>query len=131
MGINITIGQLIPENLDNPDAESVVPAEDSEAPMHPQGNHFLMSASAFSRFLRSVNLNSFFYKENGQPKHEYPGHIDLTEEILDLFLVRQRDYVENGVQGELFEDYNKLLIWMIFWINWALNNCEKPVIYLN
>ena len=137
MSVGITIGQLISENLNDPDKPKVKHARDLNAPhvnnlpsfLH--RNFFLMSATGLKTFATAANLNPLFYKEDGHFKFEYPGYIDLTEDVLETILVSQREYVKLKGQPGYLEAYNKFLRWMSFWVNWALNNCEKPVIYLN
>ena len=95
-------------------------------------------------FCKEVNLIDVFYEDRGF-KGGHPGCFKLTKEHLITFreALKKREQIDkrpaglderyiNNIfakfpDGEETHDYNKVrLIWLIWWTNWALNNCKNP-----
>ena len=81
------------------------------------------SYSGWSDFAFEAGLAHLFYDKSHplclMPEH--PGYAKLTPQ----HLIEINDAFDNVEE----DSYNHIrLVWLQFWIKWALENCERPVI---
>ncbi len=111
------------------------------------------SYGAWHDFTRAVGLHSLFY--GGEPRSEasrglmsaHPGCVSLTKEhhqqIVEA-LARYRQSHPDAVAGFQHTDYSTSpptsrdthydallgrLVWLEWWVGWAIVNCRRPAIY--
>jgi len=157
MGYTLTIGQLTTE-IENEGLESYI-RNDAEAarldnaPAYGEPTDFTNSRwpsySSWADAMRYVDLyDLFFNKETGLIR-QHPGCVPLVKEhkeIIDAAYTAFYKKYPNAKAGyspkineheRIFEDpdwpmYNNMatrLEWLKFWVDWALENCSKPVFY--
>lgn len=130
-------------------------ATSDDAPTFPNdeltgnGNSRHPSYSAWSDFCKEVNIYDFFYTSRGHLKAEHPGVQYLTEddakylteklEVYKLGAILPPGFAGFPVYDPLADDHvspdegkydHQLarLMWLEFWVNWAVKNCENPAI---
>ena len=61
--------------------------------------------------------------------NEHPGCVDLTRDHLETLVRIYNTYKKKNKQStDEFVNYNiNRLEWLVFWVEWALNNCKNPV----
>ncbi|WP_273430552.1 hypothetical protein [Chitinibacter tainanensis] len=92
------------------------------------------SYCAWSDFLKDVELYDVFYSDN----HLIGGHPGIrlvTKDLQKIVSQRLIDFkTKHPELKPIFDEENKhagslcRLIWLDYWIEWALINCETPVI---
>jgi hypothetical protein len=122
-----------------------------------KGNSRSPSYTAWSVFCEEAKISELFYGQGwssefrqylncGEDFHrevpllrDHPGAQPITQKDLNYIQYKLKNYQEtnpNAVPG-FWEEYNvdngkdpvlARLIWLEFWMNWALENCERPVI---
>lgn len=148
MGYNITIGNAVPYHHKEGgylDAGWTVESHTSDdAPAFPNddmtgnGNARYPSYSAWAGFARATGLTKLFFGDEGLMT-QHPGCALLTQEhravvAAALAEYRARAWKPPGFEGWNGEDKGKYdhqlarLIWLDYWIGWALDNCETPAI---
>lgn len=145
MGYTITIGQLeiskSPEDgLDcsciNFGAEG---AHNDNAPAFGEPTDFTNSRwpsySAWAEFLRNAGLYDVFYYESGHLIGGHPGVRLVTSEMKARVDASMLAFKQTHPQIEAAFYYTQplggtlcRLTWLQYWITWALENCETPVI---
>ena len=150
MGYNITVGNAIPKHSkdDFPylyASWEVEGAALESAPtfqgdgMTGNGNERSPSYSTWADFARTVGLYEFFYNERGHLHAGHPGCIGITQEDADLVTATLNRYKTQSTLPPGFHDWNHegpvtfdghlaRLIWLEFWMQWAVKNCETPAI---
>lgn len=97
------------------------------------------SYSAWADFARTVGLYSFFFDERGHLHAGHPGCIGITKEDADLVTATLAQYRTKAKSPPGFEDWGydgpdrvdahlARLIWLEWWMRWAVENCETPAI---
>lgn len=116
-----------------------------EAPQFPhdemtgQGNSRSPSYSGWSDFCRAAGIFDVFYDDRGRLLAGHPGCVMLTEADYARIDGALRAWTTTatkppGFSGWKNEDEGKYdpilarLIWLKFWMRWALDNCETPAI---
>ena len=157
MGYSIRIGELeIIEEPDGNETITHYSAKDVELEEAPHSGNYsghtnlrLPSYTGWSDFMdrmkwhfdkRGLEIDFFqlFYQkaENNEGYWEFkgghPGYFRITQEFVDQFNTcfekAEKPTPKNHFHPE-YEDYNyKRLFWLHFWINWAFENCENPVV---
>lgn len=124
MGFTFAIGEF--KKIHSQDEECYVWPDDVFLPDAPRShvsagcNCWPPSYDAWAEFASRNNLSHIFY----YPSHElclipsHPGYAELTGEHLKLF---------RGARAVCLPEHEARLDWLIFWTEWALINCEKPV----
>lgn len=82
-------------------------------------NHIAVGYTRFFHFCRNVGLD-MEHVIGG-----WPGYISLTPAHLNGWISAQGRYQRSGQQDD---DYDRLFDFFIFWIRWALEECDDPVI---
>lgn len=150
MGYTFTIGNAVPKHSKEyfPDLESYWDIEGvrlDEAPSFPNdvsnnGNMRSPSYSVWSNFCRNTGIYDLFYNENGNLHAGHPGCIGITKEDVDIVSAALAKYKLTATLPPGFEegwnytgpdnyDYDLArLIWLEWWMRWAVENCETPAI---
>ena len=121
MGYEITIGEYKEyEFEDGTKADSaVIISELSDAPDNGRGgqsNDRWPSYSAWGDFLRSYSLKDyelFIWSSDS-------GAIDITANHVA--------YLKGLKKPDTYEYNHERFAWLIFWCEWAIKNCKRPVI---
>lgn len=78
------------------------------------------SYSGWASFLEATGLNDWWSKV----ADSHPGCYGLEQEDVDIVAEALKNYVSEGE-----EDWqHKRLIWLDYWVRWAVENCETPAI---
>lgn len=150
MGYSLTIGNAV---LGEPCPDTHVWSVDVEGFSHPDAPAFgeptdrtsqrWPSYSGWTDFCTEVGLTKLFYDKECGLLSRHPGTFGLTQGHLKTVteaLERRRavnggkepgfpdetpdgELVENGKDGQLAR-----LVWLEYWVRWALENCERPAI---
>jgi hypothetical protein len=152
MGYTFTVGNAVPEFSKEyyPDLEArwvVQAASSAQAPVFPNDeltrntNERSPSYSVWSDFCRKTGLYEFFYEESGHLKAGHPGCVGITKEDADFVTAALKRYQATATLPPGFEeafpskdeppryDYHLArLIWLEWWMRWAVANCETPAI---
>lgn len=126
-------------------AWEVEPATSDSAPTFPNdettgnGNSRSPSYSVWADFCRQVGIYDLFYDDRGSLRAGHPGCAMITAD--DLSVVKEaRQYYEAKVtlpprfegwdyEGPQRYDYHLArILWLEWWMDWALKNCETPAI---
>ena len=134
---------------------AVASAEHQDAPTFPNdtmtgnGNSRSPSYSAWAEFCRDAGIYDLFYDERGHLHAGHPGCAMLArsdlERVRAALAARQNkatlppgfcgfpEFNQESQQWECADDgkYDSTLarlIWLEWWIAWALENCETPAI---
>lgn len=107
------------------------------------------SYSAWSDFCREAGIYDLFYDERGHLNAGHPGCVMVTPEDLAKVREAREARQKTATLPPGFEGYPKFdkeaqtwvtpdegkydailarLIWLEWWMDWALNNCETPAI---
>lgn len=142
MGYAITIGELdvrkYPENgLDSDCIRfDAVGVKVSDSPAFGEPTDFTNSRwpmySTWSDFLQAVGLYGVFFDEQGHLIGGHPGVRLVTQELADRVSQALDDYramhpsaIEQMEGGD---GWLCRLVWLSYWLRWALANCDTPVI---
>lgn len=150
MGYTFTIGNAVPSHSkDNFPCLyagwKVEPATHPDAPTFPNdemtGNSKSRSPSygAWVDFCRDAGIYGLFYDERGRLLGGHPGCVGIDQDFaggvsLALRRVRAKATLPPGFEGWDYKgppryDYTLArLMWLDFWVRWALENCETPAI---
>lgn len=101
-------------------------------------------------FCEFVGLEDVFYNEEYGILRNHPGAVPLTEEHRDAVNKAYEDFIVkypntipgfgNNVRYSAFGDFADhprenchfaRLLWLKYWVNWCLDNCERPIFYNN
>lgn len=149
MGYTIRIGNAVPEfSKDHNElwAEWRVKAESNEwAPkfvnddLTGNSNERSPSYSAWREFTRVVGLEDLFFKDYEGLMSSHPGCKMFTQQHLDEVQTALIKYQAKATLPPGFDDWESTepthdgwlarLIWLEWWMRWALANCETPAIY--
>jgi hypothetical protein len=149
MSYTFTIGNAVPEfSKDDGDLSARWVVEGKTLPEAPEFPHDTMtgqsnrrspSYSGWHEFCKAAGVYDVFYDERGNLQAGHPGCAMLTEsdyERVKVALAAWRTHATKppGFSGWNNEDEGKYdhvlarLIWLEFWMRWALDNCETPAI---
>lgn len=101
------------------------------------GNSRHPAYSAWSGFCESAGLLDLFFNEDTGLMREHPGcfklqwrHLEIVRSALETFRSRNPDvkplFAENGDERS---PLLARLIWLEWWMTWALKNCPCPAVY--
>ena len=150
MGYTFTIGNAVPKHSkeDFPDLYAHWDVEHlslDDAPCFPNdptknGNVRSPSYSVWDQFCRNTGLYDLFYYGSGNLRAGHPGTIGITKEDADTVSAALAKYklsatLPPGFEADWFYkgpanyDYDLArLIWLDWWMRWAVENCETPAI---
>jgi hypothetical protein len=144
-----------PEYVDDgPSASWVVKVRSEEtSPYFSDSGHFNERSPTYSGwedFTRKVGLYDWFYNKETGKRKTHPGCAALTKDDVVLVKARLDAYKAKHPKAEpvwceckLCDDWGKStdphnpnsdgdllrLTWLTWWVNWAVENCERPAIY--
>ena len=136
MGYTLTIGQLETSWNTDDGLESTIRNSEKEkhlktAPAYGEPtdhtNSRWPSYSAWHNFARFVELEDFFYSKETGLLRNHPGCIPLSVKHKEIVDKAYKDFYEKYWPEE--NTWAVRLEWLKFWIDWALENCDKPVFY--
>ena len=151
MGYTFTIGNAVPKfhKDDFPYLSArwkVENATSDDAPTFPgdemtgNGNSRSTSYTVWSDFCRTTGIYDMFYDERDHLHADHPGCIGIDVEFSASVSAALSSYQAKSTLPPGFEsdwcydgpanyDYHLArLIWLDWWIKWALENCETPAI---
>lgn len=150
MGYTFTIGNAVPKfNKDDfprlRAAWEVDLVEHGDAPAFANDavtgkrNERSPGYGVWSDFARAVGLYEFFYDETGRLHAGHPGCIAISREDADLVSAALARYRAKTTLPPGFEPWDYAgpatcdghlarLIWLEWWMQWAVRNCETPAI---
>jgi hypothetical protein len=147
MGYTLSIGNAIPQHSKDygelTARWTVEGAQSDDAPTFPHddmtgnGNHRSPSYSGWSEFAKETGLERLFFDKSDGLLERHPGCKILTQahhtEVLAALQRRQKISTKPpGFEGWNGEDRDKhdaqlaRLMWLEWWMRWALANCETP-----
>lgn len=117
----------------------VEPATHPAAPTFPNddmtgnSNSRHPSYSAWDDFCRATGLHDMFFgEENEGLMREHPGCVMLTEMHAQTITAALAAYQSEATKPPGFTDGHSphlaRILWLEFWVRWALENCETPAI---
>ena len=134
MGYSLIIGELEVDYINSEDdpyiSLSAKGEKHDDAPAFGEPtdhtNQRWPSYRAWNDFAKEVGLTDLFYGHNRDDilLQTHPGCVPLTES--------HRREINAAMSKADLDDkdmfwYNARLQWLHYWVNWALDNCEKPV----
>lgn len=83
---------------------------------------------AWDQFMKAINVNHKVLINS------HPGYVKVTKDMVLGFDQIKNSWIEkhpNSIAGfNAGQDYILArLEWLTFWLNWAIKNCEHPIIY--
>jgi hypothetical protein len=133
----------------------VEPAQSDSAPTFPNdcmtgnGNSRSPSYSVWSDFCQATGIYSVFYDRNGRLHAGHPGCVIISREQYERVSDARKNWQQKATLPPGFEGFPKYdketdsyetpdagkydaylarLMWLEFWMGWALENCETPAI---
>jgi hypothetical protein len=143
MGYSIRIGNAVPE-FSKEDGELyacwvVKSATSDEAPtfindqMTGNSNGRHPSYSGWGDFCDATGLGDLFYKKWEGLIYKHPGCVMITEdhyaEVHNALERYQKIATKPPGFADAYDPQLARLMWLDFWMRWALDNCETPAIY--
>lgn len=145
MGYHIAIGNAVPEfSKDYGELYAcwvVKGTSNEDAPNFPgdiltkNGNIRMPSYSGWSDFCEKVGLHELFFDKHEGLFQQHPGCIMITQEHYQTVADALEEYQKHAKRPPGFDDFGNYdynlarLMWLEYWVNWALENCETPAIY--
>lgn len=147
MGYNIYIGNAVPE-FDKSDFPYLSARWSVEHAEHPDAPDFsadgcpskntnarFPSYGAWDDFTKWAGIHAMFYDEDEGFFRPHPGCCGITisqvEEVESM--LRHKKSVATlpaGFSEDGTKDHNLArLMWLAFWMRWAVDNCETPAIF--
>ena len=141
MGYNITIGNAKPHH-DTEDgilsaSWRVEDVKNDAAPAFGEPTDFTNSRwpsyTAWADTCRALGLHDLFFKEYEGLMAEHPGcKLLLPEHLVQIEGALNVRKAKNGGKAAGFEDGQDYDLargeWLLYWVKWALDNCETPAI---
>ncbi len=151
MGYTFTIGNAVPVHSKEyfPELSASWEVESATSDQSPSfqndeltGNSNSRSPSytAWADFCRTVGLYEFFYTPDGHLFAGHPGCLGITQEDAALVTAALHRYQAHAVLPPGFEGWGDYtgpprydahlarLLWLEWWMRWAVENCETPAI---
>lgn len=115
------------------------------------GNSRHPSYSGWSEFLDKVGLHNLFFNKESGLMREHPGCFELKTKDLYVIHLALENYIKNnptakpgwclcdkcveegtfradGLPHEELDGTLARLMWLDFWVTWAIKNCKTPAI---
>ena len=151
MGYTFTIGNASPSHNKEYFPElyaswEVAPAKSDDAPIFPgdemtgNGNSRSPSYSVWFDFCCVTGIRGIFYDNHDRLHASHPGCIGITKEAADFVTSALAEYKSKATLPPGFEDdfmhkgpanydyHLARLMWLEYWMQWAVKNCETPAI---
>lgn len=101
-------------------------------------NSICPSYSEWDSFCRKVGLYDLFFKEYEGFLSYHPGCMGITTEDLEVVFTALKNHKKSGEPGfckkgcsgvcEKHDGALATLIWLEWWMRWAIKNCETPAV---
>ena len=142
MGYDFRIGELLAEGEPEEDCFNwfVQTVRHPNAPtftgdeLTGSSNYRSTTYSGWESAIREAGLYDHFYKPNYGLICRHPGYKVLSAYDLQVIKAARKAYQKKCALPPGFEEGQDsvlaVLIWMEFWIDWALEHCHQPV-FLN
>jgi len=145
MGYYIAIGNAVPEfskedgylyagwvveKTSNEDAPSFIGDECTG-----KRNIRLPSYTGWSEFCEKVGLYDLFFKQWEGLFRQHPGCVMITQEHYQTVADALVEYQKHAKRPPGYDNFGNYdydlarLMWLEYWMKWALENCETPAIY--
>ena len=112
---------------------SEAPAFDGDE-MTGHGNHRHPGYGQWTDWARDVGLYPLFFDKTDGLMREHPGnqslsekHLDVAQSALRKWKRQHKDVVPGWGYGQ--DAMLARLVWLEWWMVWALKNCKRPTIY--
>jgi hypothetical protein len=145
MGYYIAIGNAVPEfSKDYGELYAcwkVVETENDYAPNFP-GDHVtakrnirMPSYTGWSEFCDKVGLTELFFARPEGLFFQHPGCVMITQDHYQQVYDALKEYRKHAKRPPGYDDFGNLdynlarLMWLEYWMKWALENCETPAIF--
>ena len=145
MGYYIAIGNAVPK-FDKDDGELyarwvVEETSNENAPSFigdvctENRNIRLPSYTGWGEFCDKVGLTELFYDRYEGLFRQHPGCVMITQEHYQTVVDALEEYQKHTKRPPGYDefgnyDYNfARLMWLEYWMKWALENCETPAIF--
>lgn len=96
-------------------------------------NQKTLKLNEWQDFIQATNLESLFNIENGiNPPQQ--GQLPLKTQHLEHVSEKYDQYLQKVLKkGEVpLQNHNmQHLIWLKFWLNWSILNCQNPTIHIS
>lgn len=142
MGFNLQIGEAVIDC----DADyctislSVIDEEHEDAPAFGEptdrSNQRWPSYSNWHNFIEKFNLSDVFNDEEKGLLREHPGislitqwHKKRIDEEYEAFMRRYPNAKASYETDSLNDEYLVRMVWLRYWVDWALSNCKVPSFY--
>ena len=99
-------------------------------------NQLWPSYSAWHDSMEYVGLHEFMYNNENGLLREHPGCVKITEEHKLIIDKAHENYLKKYPNAEPNYGNDPInsslvrLVWLKFWVDWSLKNCQNPV-FLN
>lgn len=127
MSYTLQIGEYQPNIQDGIEMPGVIKMELPNAPADGSPTDYTNerwpSYSAWHEFMVATGLHPLFNSRNGQlmNKNNHPGYAIITKQHQRII------HVAYTKINSLPMEHRGRLEWLKFWVDWALDNCKKPV----
>jgi hypothetical protein len=145
MGYYIAIGNAVPE-FSKEDGElysgwNVEKISNENAPTfigdEVTGNRNIRmpSYTGWGEFCDKVGLSELFYAQYSGLFRQHPGCVMINQEIYQKVANALEEYQKHAKRPPGYDDFGNYdydlarLMWLEYWMKWALENCETPAIY--
>lgn len=145
MGYYIAIGNAVPDfgKEDGYLYASWVVSEtrNEDAPIFP-GDHAtgnknirLPSYTGWSEFCDKMGLYDLFFDKFEGLFRQHPGCVMITQEHYQTVAAALHEYKKHAKRPPGYDEFGNYdydlarLMWLEYWMKWALDNCETPAIY--
>jgi hypothetical protein len=125
MGYSIVIGEL---PLDDPsEAPAIISRDNAPAFGEPTdySNQRWPSYLDWENFTKEISLHDMFFNKKTGLMRKHPGMERLTKKHKQMVDKAMYEYEK---KGEKDFNYNRL-VWLKYWVDWALKFCHSPVFY--
>lgn len=92
--------------------------------------------TSWKNFTRNSDLYEFFFDKSNGLMRTHPGTFPLCEEHRKIVNEKYDEFINKYPNAqctyETDNDIDATLVrfeWLKYWVNWALDNCKRPVFY--
>ena len=93
------------------------------------------SYTGWSEFCEKVGLTELFFDRCEGLFRNHPGCVMITQEDYQIVADALEEYKKHAQRPPGYDDFGNYdynlarLMWLDYWMKWALENCETPAIY--
>lgn len=93
------------------------------------------SYGSWGNFSMAANLSDFFFEEEEGLMREHPGIFPISEYHREIINQKYKEFKDKypdakasySDESNLPNCYMVRFEWLHYWVNWALDNCDRPV----